>query len=262
MTRVEFDGQFELYQFHKSMGVLLLIALGCRLLLRCFSDIPPLPTQFPRLEQIAAKMGHIGLYLMMISMVVTGWLMVSSSTLGLPTIVFGLFEWPHLPFITPDESIEALSKQLHFYSAIALGLLLLGHIGAVIKHKQIDDENLLTRMWSPRTGAAIVSVVFTITFGFIVVSHIHPTNKTIEQPSYTQDIPTPVANTSETATDLNPHRYTIDPNNSRISFAGTHAGNPFEGIFETWSADIIFNPGAQNRSTLHHGKRHDRRLTI
>lgn len=36
--------------------------------------------------------------------------------------------------------------------------------------------------------------------------------------------------------------YTVDPAASTVKFSGTHAGNPFEGVFETWTAEIVFDP--------------------
>jgi polyisoprenoid-binding protein YceI len=36
--------------------------------------------------------------------------------------------------------------------------------------------------------------------------------------------------------------YTVDPAASTVKFSGTHAGNLFEGVFETWTAEIVFDP--------------------
>ena len=37
-------------------------------------------------------------------------------------------------------------------------------------------------------------------------------------------------------------QWTMDKGQSRINFTGTHAGSPFEGRFETWQANIRFDP--------------------
>jgi len=34
----------------------------------------------------------------------------------------------------------------------------------------------------------------------------------------------------------------VDPAGSKIRFGGTHMGNGFEGVFEKWSAEILFDP--------------------
>jgi polyisoprenoid-binding protein YceI len=37
-------------------------------------------------------------------------------------------------------------------------------------------------------------------------------------------------------------QWNTDKGQSRVTFAGTHAGDPFEGRFETWQANIRFDP--------------------
>lgn len=151
--------KFQMYQWHKSGGVLLLMAFGLRLMWRWISDIPELPNHFSNLEKTAAKSGHWALYAFMILMPLTGWLMASSSAFGLPTIVFGWFTWPHIqdvptlfglspwPGIAGNEALETLAKNAHFFLAIFFGITIATHIAAVIKHARVDNENLLTRMW-------------------------------------------------------------------------------------------------------------------
>ena len=142
---------FKMYQWHKSGGVLLLLAFGLRITWRIIShlrnQIPSLPQSFPKIERIAAHLGHLGLYGLMIAMPLTGWIMVSSSPYGLPTIVFGWFEWPHIPTIQGDETFNKLSKNAHAILAYAFVAMILLHIAAVIKHAIKDNENLLKRIW-------------------------------------------------------------------------------------------------------------------
>ena len=139
--------KFQLYQWHKSGGVLLLLAFFLRIVWRLISHAPKLPETFQSWEKFAAKAGHIGLYALMLLLPLSGWVMVSSSVYGLPTIVFDIFEWPHIPGLEGNEEVENMAKFAHFIFAIAFGLLILGHIGAVIKHAVIDKENILKRMW-------------------------------------------------------------------------------------------------------------------
>ncbi|MEM6603751.1 MAG: cytochrome b, partial [Pseudomonadota bacterium] len=141
------DFQFRLYQWHKASGILIMLALGLRIVTRLSTFTPPLPVHFPKIEVIAAKLGHVALYGGMVLMVASGWIMVSSSSYGLPTLIFGWFSWPHIPGLAGNLFAERTAYLFHFWSAIALGLFLLGHIAAVIKHRLIDKENLLTRLW-------------------------------------------------------------------------------------------------------------------
>ncbi len=143
--------EFQLDQWHKSLGVLLLLTFIVRIIWRVIStlrhQIPPLPQHFSKTEKRAAKFGHWGLYFFMLAMPITGWIMVSASVYGLPTIVFNWFEWPHIPNLQGNETVAEIAETLHFYFAIGFGLMILVHIGAVIKHAVKDRENLLPRIW-------------------------------------------------------------------------------------------------------------------
>ena len=144
---IEQSLKFQLFQWHKSAGLLLLAAFVLRILWRFVSKVPKLPESFQKWEKLAAKGGHWGLYALMLLMPLSGWAMVSSSSYGLPTYIFNLFEWPHIPGLEGNEEVNSLSKSAHFYLAIIFGLLILAHIGAVVKHAVIDKENILPRMW-------------------------------------------------------------------------------------------------------------------
>jgi cytochrome b561/polyisoprenoid-binding protein YceI len=194
--------KFQVYQWHKSGGVLLLIAIVLRLLIKLASKAPPLPTTFKKVDKTAAKFGHYGLYLAMITMVTSGWFMVSSSIYGLPTIVFGWFEWPHIPNLTGNKVIHNLSREIHFYGFIAFSTLVSGHIGAVVLHYKKEKINLVDRMWWSRTKALIFAIFLGVT-----------------TPMYAQAL-------------------TIDTNNSVLTFTGEHAGNTFKGTFNTWKSAI------------------------
>lgn len=138
--------KFNLYQWHKSLGVLVLIAAVLRLGVRLLTRPPRLP-DFGKWENRMAKIGHWALYGLMLAIPFTGWAMVSSSVYGLPTIIFGWFEWPHLPGLAANELVHEVAEEAHWYLALALLLLLTAHIGAVVKHALVNKHNLLTRMW-------------------------------------------------------------------------------------------------------------------
>ena len=137
---------FSMIQWHKSLGLILLVAFFIRIGWRLFHRPPALPASIKQLDKIAAKSGHWALYLMMIALPLSGWVMVSSSPYGLPTFIFGWFEWPHIPAIQGNDMVNDASKEAHEIMAwVFIGLIAL-HIAAVIKHFLIDRENLLKRM--------------------------------------------------------------------------------------------------------------------
>lgn len=160
---IEKSLQFKLYQWHKAVGVLLFLAFFVRIIWRLISHamqhIPALPAHFSYLEQWMAKFGHLSLYGLMLMMPLSGWVMVSASVYGLPTIVFDWFEWPHIPGIQGNKTIEARAKEAHFYLSISFGLMITLHIAAVIRHWVKDKENLMIRMlWTTKKQVTVSTV--------------------------------------------------------------------------------------------------------
>lgn len=203
--------QFQMFQWHKSLGVLLLLTLGLRILWRVLFKAPALPDFFQGVEKLAVKFGHLALYGLMIAMPITGWVMVSSSVYGLPTIVFGWFEWPNIPGIEANDMINKFSKLSHEWLGYAFIAIIAVHILAVVKHAIKDKYNLLPRMWF---GA----LAFIIALG-------------ITNTSYARE-------------------YKIDYEKSEISFSGEHAGKAFQGVFQDWSANIVFDSSHLGESSI------------
>jgi cytochrome b561 len=91
----------------------------------------------------------------MIGAPVAGFVMVSASPLGIPTLWFDLFAVPHLP-VGADAALEARAKAAH--RALAWGGMALAalHILAAVKHELMDDDRLMLRMmpgWRDRGPA-------------------------------------------------------------------------------------------------------------
>lgn len=140
---------YQVYQWHKSLGLTVLVLSLLRLVWRLTHPAPPLPAHMPRWERLAAHGSHFAFYVFMITVPLLGWAMVSASPLGLPTIVFGLFEWPHIPWLTEIDNqavMEEWFKTFHEYAALAMLGLLFVHIGAALKHHFVDRDAVLTRM--------------------------------------------------------------------------------------------------------------------
>jgi len=146
---------FQLYQLHKSVGFVVLALAALRLIWRLANPAPRLPAGMPVWERLAAHLGHIGLYGLIFAMPITGWLMVSASPWGIPTVVFNLLPVPHLPYpelLGPKDQAEVFFKLLHAYGAYLLMALIAVHIGAALKHHFIARDDTLRRMVS--TGPA------------------------------------------------------------------------------------------------------------
>jgi len=134
--------KFTLYRYHKSFGILVLGLMTLRFLWRTQNVAPNLPNTMPRWQQIAARVSHYCLYLVLLVMPVSG--LIMSAAGGYPSKFFGLFTFP-VP-IGEDKALSHLAGTTHLVVAYTIGALLLMHIGAALKHHLIDKDNILKRM--------------------------------------------------------------------------------------------------------------------
>jgi cytochrome b561 len=135
---------FQAYQWHKSLGLTILVLSLARLGWRLAHPPPALPDTVTRFERIAARSVHWLLYALTIAIPLIGWAMVSASPLQIPTLIFGWFQWPHLPWFSA--SVEPALKSAHRWAAyLMIGLLVL-HIAAALKHHFVNRDGVLRRM--------------------------------------------------------------------------------------------------------------------
>lgn len=134
--------KLQLYSWHKWAGVTVFLLLMIRLGWRVTHQPPALPEQMPALHQFLAHAGHAGLYLLMLAIPLSGWLM--SSAKGYQTVWFGVLPLPDL--IGKDKELGALLKEVHESLNLMLVALVLVHIAAALKHQWIDRDGILNRM--------------------------------------------------------------------------------------------------------------------
>ena len=144
---------YEAFQFHKSLGLTVLILSILRLGWRLAHPVPPLPDATPGWQRVAARLTHVLFYALMIAIPLTGWLYVSTgwssktnAPFDIPTMWFGLFQWPHIPGVSGLRELAGAAIETHEILAFAtLGLLVL-HIGAALKHHFADRDHVLWSM--------------------------------------------------------------------------------------------------------------------
>lgn len=133
--------RFFLYGVHKKIGILLLLLVVLRLINRVASSVPNLDA-FPLWQQVLAKFTHSGLYLLMILIPASGWLM--SSYAGYPPkfpIVGALL----LP-VQSSKSIAEFYNLFHVISNYIFLLLLFMHLSGVAFHSYVIKDGLFSRM--------------------------------------------------------------------------------------------------------------------
>ncbi len=138
--------KLQLYSWHKWAGVTVFVLLLVRVAWRLAFPPPPLPWQMSRRQQQLAHAGHLTLYLLMLAIPVSGWLM--SSAKGVPTVWFGVLPIPDL--IGKDKALGAQLADLHALLSWAMVAVLVAHVGAALKHHFIDRDDVLARMLPAR----------------------------------------------------------------------------------------------------------------
>ncbi|QRM19908.1 cytochrome b [Dechloromonas sp. TW-R-39-2] len=134
--------KLQLYSWHKWAGVSAFLLVLVRLAWRITHQPPALPASMPKLMQWVAHAGHLALYLLMLAIPLSGWLM--SSAKGFQTVWFGLLPIPDL--IGKDKELGQLLQTIHMSLNLLFVATLLGHIAAALKHHFIDKDDILRRM--------------------------------------------------------------------------------------------------------------------
>jgi cytochrome b561 len=152
MAEVEGDllRQFALTQTHKSWGTLLLALVLLRLGWRAVDrPAPAMPSGTPGWQVRAARASHVVLYALMLVLPLSGWVYVSASPLqdllGLENRAFGMVVLPD-PWVPGDEPLAEAARTVHAGAALLLGLLLVLHVAAALKHALVDRDGVLARM--------------------------------------------------------------------------------------------------------------------
>jgi cytochrome b561 len=132
--------------YHKWFGVTI-FGLGLvRLYWRILHRPPRLPDRMGQLEQTLAHAGHAALYVLMLSIPVSGWLM--SSAKGFQTVLFGILPIPDL--LSKNREMGQLLSTVHLTLNLILAAVVVGHILAALKHHFIERDEILIRMLPSR----------------------------------------------------------------------------------------------------------------
>lgn len=143
MHELPFSPQkLQLYSWHKWAGVTIFMLVWVRLAWRITHPPPPLPAGMSLRMRRAAQFGHAVLYVLMMVIPVSGWLM--SSSLGVPTVWFGILPLPDL--LSRDRELADLLGLLHKSLNILLMLTLIGHVAATLWHQFVLKDGILRRM--------------------------------------------------------------------------------------------------------------------
>lgn len=140
--------QNTLFIFHKNVGVVILLLVFLRLVLRAVSSPAPLPASVPEWQRRAAAVSHFMLYALLIVMAVSGYVRVVAG--GFPIEMLDALGAPRLAPRSDD--LADTAKAIHAATRFVLVAFIILHISAAAFHGLIKRDGVFGRMWPPTAG--------------------------------------------------------------------------------------------------------------
>ncbi len=143
MTRVsQGPTQDMLYNFHKSLGVLILILMILRLINRLAVGALTADPDIEPWQKAVSSIVHTSLYVLLLAMPIVGY--IANSAYGASTPFFGLFNLP--PIVGKNEALSTQLFTFHRWAGWLLIALVLMHVSAALYHHFIRRDSVLKRM--------------------------------------------------------------------------------------------------------------------
>ena len=272
MEQARGSAKFAVFQLHKSVGITILLLVLLRIVWRVHRRPPPLNAA--GWERALALTVHGAFYALLLALPLSGWLIVSSSKIAIPTLLYGTISWPHLPGLTgmtaaAREAWNGAGEFVHVNLVNLLYLLVALHLAGALKHHFIDRDGELARMIpGARLGAwggfIAVAAVATAALGLgwgagaakppavAVRAPAAPVGSLVAAPATVEPAPeasaTPAAEESpEAAQEVS--SWAIRPGSS-LRFRTSYAGEGIVGSFASFSGDIVFAPDQLDKSRV------------
>jgi len=126
---------------HFMLGLSVLLLVTLRIYARVTSVTPIITPGLSPAQHLAAKLGHLALYALMIAMPILGWLILSAAAKPIP--FFGL-ELPAL--IGENKELAKSLKEIHETIGVLGYYLIAAHVLAALYHHHIRKDNTLIRI--------------------------------------------------------------------------------------------------------------------
>lgn len=247
---------FALYQLHKSVGIAILALTLLRIGIRYWK---PRPAKLEGGWQGAlASTVHGGLYAFMLGAPLTGWALVSTAKVKVPTLIFGIIPLPHLPLPASAHGLAEGGHGLIAWIGIALILL---HVAGALRHHLLMRDGLIWRMIPNRSTALLIGLPALILLGFalgrVILPAAAPVTAAAAPAAQEPEATAPEAAINVTEPDNSaianetvaqeeepigpPPAWTVQPG-GRIGFAVGNDSQTISGSFAKWTAAIVMNP--------------------
>ena len=260
---------FARYQLHKSIGISILLLSLARLAVRLFTPRPP-ASDGPAWTRMLAGIVHGLFYLVMILGPVTGWLLVSTARVQVPTLLYGLVPWPHLPV---GRALHEPAESIHGAMAwLATGLFIIHIIGA-LRHQWLLGKPELQRMIPFARGKAVGAAIGALALvggAFALGQTVYPErSRPVVVKAPPMPTAAPVAPQAVPAAPLVEDKAPVEDatkeapveakepladwtvaSGGRLGFTARWNGEAVRGSFGRWRAAIRFSPDVLARSNI------------
>ena len=228
--------KLDVYALHKSFGLLVLWLVGFRIIWKTFTVKPDPHLDHKIWERFLAKIVHVFLYIAMVGMPLSGWLMSSAGEYPVP--FFGI-QMPDL--IGKNEDVAGLMNQTHRILAYLLIISVGLHAVGALKHHFVDRDTTLMRMMArpmKKVGPYILTFILGIFFiGVLFFSFPNKTEVVVDEVVKKEKL-----STSNKNVPIGNGLWQIVEENSHIYFKAKVYGKEFTGEFKDFSGEIFFDP--------------------
>ncbi|GGD97658.1 cytochrome b561 [Aureimonas endophytica] len=236
------DGlRFPLFQWHKTVGLLVLALTLARIAWRVFNP-PPAHAPMSTVETGLAHLVHFLFYVLMLAVPLSGWLLVSVSPTAIPTLLAmsATLPWPHLPLPVGwvGEAPERYASLAHAWLAYSTAGLLVLHVAGAAKHSMIDRVPSFSRMLPAghlhRQSTALVAIPLAVALVAVFLGG----GVAIGQ----SEAHGPAGSGAGLAASAGPSGWAIDKAASTLRYEVEFSGKTVGGTIGAWNAAILFDP--------------------
>lgn len=274
-------GKFAAFQLHKSIGITILLLSIARLAIRWWTPRPAPHGDHPWAKRMAGIVHH-GLYIFMIGGPITGWLLVSTSRIPVPTMLYGALPWPHIPGFDGAirSSVHEAAESAHsILTWIGIALVLL-HVAGALRHQWLLRQPLIERMLPAAPmrfslgsgtlayGLALALIGAAFAYGGKMRFYGDPTANAAP----VDDVAMPTPATSPKPVEPADHDALVVSSEARptvaapepasppkwaivsgghLGFTAMFTGSPVVGHFTRWDGTIQFDPDALDKTDIH-----------
>ncbi len=136
--------KLQYFSWHKWNGITILALALLRLLWRLTHPAPPPAPGLPRWQALAAHGAHVGLYVLLFVIPLSGWIYSSAS--GYPVVYLGIKSLQLPDLVARNKETAETLKSVHQFLNWSLLALVSIHVAAALKHHFLDRDETLRRM--------------------------------------------------------------------------------------------------------------------